>query len=62
LKIVKDIREADTDMNKKHPLFIKSEEKVAHTKKKLDGAPNPLNRLERPTKSIDQISENWKTN
>jgi structural maintenance of chromosome 1 len=38
LKIVKDIREADTDMNKKHPLFIKCKEKVAHTKKKLDDA------------------------
>ncbi len=38
LEIVKDIREADTDMNKKHPLFIKCKEKVAHTKKKLDDA------------------------
>lgn len=37
-KIEQDIREAETEMNKKHPLFIKSKEKVAHTKKKLDGA------------------------
>ncbi len=38
LEIVKDIREADTDMNKKHPLFIKCKEKIAYTKKKLDDA------------------------
>ncbi|CAG9808835.1 unnamed protein product [Chironomus riparius] len=37
-KIEQDIREAESDMNKKHPLYIKAKEKVAHTQKKLDGA------------------------
>lgn len=41
-KIEQDIREAESEMNKKHPLFIKAKEKVAHTQKKLDGAVKTL--------------------
>lgn len=41
-KIEQDIREVETDMGKKHPLFIKAKEKVAHMKKKLDGAKKTL--------------------
>lgn len=41
-KIEQDIREAESEMNKKHPLFIKAKEKVSHTQKKLDGASKTL--------------------
>lgn len=41
-KIEQEIREAESEMNKKHPLFIKAKEKVAHTQKKLDGAVKTL--------------------
>lgn len=41
-KLEQDIREAESEMNKKHPLFIKAKEKVAHTQKKLDGAVKTL--------------------
>lgn len=34
-KIDQEIREFETQMNKKHPLYIKSKEKVAHCQKKL---------------------------
>lgn len=37
-KIEQEIREAESEMNKKHPLYIKAKEKVVHTQKKLDGA------------------------
>lgn len=34
-KIDQEIREYETEMNKKHPLYIKAKEKVAHCQKKL---------------------------
>lgn len=41
-KFEQDIREVESEMSKKHPMFIKAKEKVAHTKKKLDGAMKTL--------------------
>lgn len=37
-KIEQDIREVESEMSKKHPLFIKAKEKVSHTVKKMEGA------------------------
>ncbi|GAB0087362.1 Structural maintenance of chromosomes protein [Sergentomyia squamirostris] len=41
-KVDQDIREVETNMSKKHPVFIKAKEKVAHTQNKLDSAKKTL--------------------
>ncbi|KAJ6630190.1 Structural maintenance of chromosomes protein 1A [Pseudolycoriella hygida] len=41
-KLEQDIREVDTEMSKKHPLFIKAKEKVSHSQKKLNSAQKSL--------------------
>lgn len=58
-KIEQDIREAESDMNKKHPLYIKAKEKVAHTQKKLDGV---LKTLEQARKADEAHQSDIKKN
>ncbi|XP_059610478.1 structural maintenance of chromosomes protein 1A [Phlebotomus argentipes] len=41
-KLDQDIRDVETNMSKKHPVFIKAKEKVAHTQNKLDSAKKTL--------------------
>lgn len=47
-KAEQDIREVETEMSKKHPLFIKAKEKVTHSQKKLSSA---LKNLEQSRKA-----------
>ncbi|XP_052870119.1 structural maintenance of chromosomes protein 1A [Anopheles cruzii] len=42
-----EIRDVESEMSKKHPMFIKAKEKVAHTQKKLDGAMKTLEQARR---------------
>uniref|UniRef100_A0A182NG19 SMC hinge domain-containing protein n=1 Tax=Anopheles dirus TaxID=7168 RepID=A0A182NG19_9DIPT len=42
-----EIREVEAEMSKRHPMFIKAKEKVAHTQKKLDGALKTLEQARR---------------
>ncbi|XP_049535618.1 structural maintenance of chromosomes protein 1A [Anopheles darlingi] len=42
-----EIRDVESEMSKKHPMFIKAKEKVAHTQKKLDGALKMLEQARR---------------
>ncbi|XP_055677402.1 structural maintenance of chromosomes protein 1A [Lutzomyia longipalpis] len=46
-KVDQDIREVETNMSKKHPVFIKAKEKVAHTQNKLDSARKTLDQANR---------------
>ncbi|KFB52700.1 AGAP002947-PA-like protein [Anopheles sinensis] len=42
-----EIRELEAETSKRHPMFIKAKEKVAHTQKKLDGANKTLEQARR---------------
>lgn len=46
-KLEQDIREQETEMGKKHPVFIKTKEKVDHTQKKLNNAMKTLEQARR---------------
>jgi len=46
-KIEQDIREVESEMSKKHPMFIKAKEKVTHTQNKLDTARKTLEQTQK---------------
>ncbi|EAA07609.3 structural maintenance of chromosomes protein 1A [Anopheles arabiensis] len=60
-----EIREVEAEMSKRHPMFIKAKEKVAHTQKKLDGALKTLEQARRADeahqadikKLVDELQE-----
>lgn len=46
-KIEQDIREAEAEISKKKPMFIKAKEKVTHFQKKVDGAYKTLDQAKK---------------